>query len=124
MAQDDEADDSTSRYRREEGDPVRLRVASNDTSWILNMGMELCEAGIEGGDYVEVDFLWDEDGPMLLLGQIPDEAGEDSPRARKFTNHGTTLSVKPPKDYLEDDPEFGLDIDDYDNRIRSTWNRW
>lgn len=117
MAQDNDVDDSMSWYRREEGNPVRLRVASNDTSWILNMGMELREAGIKGGDYVEVDFIWDEDGPMLLLGQIPEEEAKDSQRARKVTDRGSSLAVKPPKEFLEDDPEFGLglDIDDYDN---------
>lgn len=114
---DDDGDGSESRYRREDGDPVRLRVASNGTSWILNMGMELREAGISGGDYVEVDFLWDEDGPMLLLGKIPSDEADDSQRARKVSDRGSTLSVKPPKEFLEDDPEFGLglDIDTYDN---------
>lgn len=73
--------------------------------------------GIDAGDYVEVDFIWDEDGPMLLLGKIPSSEADDSPRARKVTDRGSTLSVKPLKDYIEDDPEFGLglDIDDYDN---------
>jgi len=117
MTQNNDVDGSTSQYIREKGDPVRLRVASNETSWILNMGMEFRDAGIDAGDNVEVDFIWDEDGPMLLLGQIPDEEAEDSARARKVSDRGSTLSVKPPKDFLEDDPEFGLglDIGDYDN---------
>lgn len=122
---DGEHDDegASSRYHREQGDPVRLRVASNGTSWIFNMGAELRAAGIEGGDTVTVDFIWDDgdEDPMLIFGKLPDRAGdgefEDAARTRTVSDHQSTLSVKPPKEFLESDPDLGLglDIDAYDN---------
>lgn len=117
MAEDPDSDDSSSHDGHEDIDLISLRVASNGTSWNLNMGVQFRDAGIEAGDHVEFDFVWDEDGAMLRLGKIPSSEADDSPRARKVTDRGDTLSVKPPKDYLEDDPTFGLglDIDHYDN---------
>ncbi|MCF2165429.1 hypothetical protein [Halobacterium salinarum] len=103
-------------------DLIRLKVASNETSWVLNMTQPLRAAGIQGGDHVDVDLLWEDDGPMLVFGRIPADVAETDDaggHVRTVTDRGTNLSVKPPCELIEANSEYGaglgLDRSDYDN---------
>jgi hypothetical protein len=103
-------------------DLIRLKVASNETSWVLNMTQPLRDANIQGGDSVDVDLLWEDDSPMLVFGKVPAEAADaddDAARTRTVTDRGKNLSVKPPRELLEADSEYGaglgLDRGEYDN---------
>jgi len=101
---------------------IRLKVASNETSWVLNMTEPLRDANIEAGDHVDVDLLWEDDSPMLVFGKVPADvadADDDAARTRTVTDRGKNLSVKPPTELLEADSEYGaglgLDRGEYDN---------
>ncbi|WP_353635516.1 hypothetical protein ABSL23_15840 (plasmid) [Halobacterium sp. NMX12-1] len=103
-------------------DLIRLKVASNETSWVLNMTDPLRDANIEAGDHVDVDLLWEDDSPMLVFGKVPADVADsddDAARTRTVTDRGKNLSVKPPRELLEADSEYGaglgLDRGEYDN---------
>lgn len=107
------------RLTREPGELVRL--GRDEPSWAFQMKQELEDAGIQAGDTVEFDLMWDETGPMLVAARVdPDEPAppglED--RRRSVIPRDRSLLVHPPVDLIEGDPSLeaglGIDSDEYD----------
>lgn len=118
MAQGDPHDETDSENAPPDPDDlVHLRIASNGTSWVFNMKSAFEAAGIKAGAHVEPDLLWERGEPLLLFGELPEDDVEDARYARKVSDRGASWSVKPPRELIEKDPEFGLGIsmDDYSN---------
>ena len=95
---------------REPGELVRLSHTRNE--WIIHMKPELEQAGFEGGETVDIDLLWDDDEPMLVIGEVdpeePEPPGMD--RRRTIMDRGTSLGVKLPKSSIEGEPETGAGL--------------